>query len=113
VFVGLLAWLNVRERRPEIGLLRALGKGTAGIAGLFLGKAALLGLLGGALGAAVGFAAALVAGASMEIPAPLLTAQPLILAATILGAPLVAALASYPPTLVAVSQDPSVVLMDC
>jgi hypothetical protein len=112
VFVGLLTWLNVRERRPEIGLLRALGKGTAAIAGLFLGKAVLLGLLGGMLGAAIGYAAALLIGGSMQIPASLFQADPLIVLGTLLGAPLIAALASYLPTLVAVSQDPAVVLMD-
>lgn len=112
VFVGLLTWLNVRERRPEIGLLRALGKGTASIAGLFLGKAVLLGLLGGTLGALLGYAAAILIGASMQVPTELFQADPLVLTCTILGAPLIAALASYLPTLVAVSQDPAVVLMD-
>lgn len=112
VFVGLLTWLNVRERRPEIGLLRALGKGTASIAAMFLGKAVLLGLLGGLLGAGIGYMAAIFVGGSMKIPAELFRADPWILAATILGAPVIAAVASYLPTLVAVSQDPAVVLMD-
>jgi lipid-A-disaccharide synthase len=46
VWVGLLAWSNVRQRRTEIGLLKALGKGRSMIASLFLGKAVLLGLAG-------------------------------------------------------------------
>ena len=49
-WVGLLAWSNVRERRSEIGLLRALGKGSGKIASLFFGRAALLGLIGGCVG---------------------------------------------------------------
>ena len=55
IWVGMLAWSNVRERRVEIGLLRALGKSSASIAGLFLGKAVLLGMVGGALGCALGY----------------------------------------------------------
>ena len=47
IFVGIVTWLNVRERRAEIGLLRALGKRTSQIAALFLVKAVLIGLLGG------------------------------------------------------------------
>ena len=50
IFVGIVTWLNVRERRAEIGLLRALGKRTSQIAALFLLKAVLIGLLGGSDG---------------------------------------------------------------
>ena len=37
-WLGLLAWLNVRERRQEIGILRALGFGSGRIGALFLGN---------------------------------------------------------------------------
>jgi putative ABC transport system permease protein len=112
LLVALLTWLNVRERRPEIGVLRALGKGTTSIAGLFLGKAALLGLVGGIVGCGIGFGVALLVGNAMAIPRDFFQANPVILAVTILGAPLIAALAAYLPTLIAVNQDPAVVLMD-
>ena len=65
VWVGLLALLNVRERRSEIGLLRALGKGSGAIVTLFLGKAVLVGLIGGALGGALGVWLASSAGAAV------------------------------------------------
>jgi predicted lysophospholipase L1 biosynthesis ABC-type transport system permease subunit len=42
VWVGLLSLANVRQRRAEIGLLRALGKSSTTIASLLLGKAVLL-----------------------------------------------------------------------
>jgi len=45
---------SVLERRSEIGLLKALGAGNPRIVGLFLAEAAGLGLLGGALGTAMG-----------------------------------------------------------
>ncbi len=111
--VALLAWSNVRERRAEIGLLRALGRTSQNVAAIFLGKAVLLGLLGGALGALCGLLLARwLALSAMQVAAENFTPHLLLLAGTVLGAPLIAALASYLPTLVAVNQDPSIVLMD-
>jgi len=113
VWVGLLTWSNVRERHIEIGLLRALGKGSARIAMLFLGKALLLGVVGGALGFGVGALLARVilidamgvAPSNFQIPYTMLSWS-------ILGAPVVCALASYLPALKAVLQDPAIVLRD-
>jgi putative ABC transport system permease protein len=121
LWVGLLALANVRERRTEIGILRALGKGSSTIVGLFLGKAVLLGLLGAGtgflLGTGVGYALGTDctrwfgaqplydAGEYFSIPYVLLLIA-------LLGAPLLSAVASYLPTLSAVLQDPAVVLRD-
>lgn len=111
--VGLMTWLNVRERRPEIGVLRALGKGGVFIATLFLGKSALLGLLGAGAGCGAGLLLAPLLGQSlMELAADFFAADPRLIAATILGAPLVTAMAAYLPTLSAIAQDPALVLMD-
>ena len=54
--VGLLAFVNARQRRQEVGILRALGLRTNQIMGVFLGKAALIGMVGGLIGSAVGLA---------------------------------------------------------
>lgn len=113
VFVGLMTWLNVRERRPEIGVLRALGKNAWDVAMLFLGKSLLLGVLGGVLGCAVAALCTPAIGhATMSIAADLFRVNPWLLVLTLAGAPLVAVIASYGPTLAAISQDPAVVLMD-
>ena len=48
----------------------------------------------------------------MSIAADLFRVNPWLLVLTLVGAPLVAVIASYGPTLVAISQDPAVVLMD-
>jgi hypothetical protein len=113
VWVGVLAWINVRERRTEIGLFRALGRSSATIAGLFLGKAAVLGFVGGAAGCATGFALArFAAQALFDMDPAGLSYSWSLAAAALFGAPVVAAVASYFPTLVALLQDPSVVLRD-
>lgn len=106
VWIGLLAWHNVRERRPEIGILRALGKGSGSIAALFLGKALLLGLIGGAIGCGLGYLVAASFGQAA------LQSAGTWLIATIIGAPLVALLATYLPALFAIGQDPAIVLRD-
>jgi len=111
VWVGLLALANVRERRTEIGILRAIGKRSGMIATLFLGKAVLTGLVGAVVGIGLGLAAAEWLG-SKTLELPYLAIQLPALLAALLGAPLLSALASYPPTLSALHQDPAVVLRD-
>jgi hypothetical protein len=113
VWVGLLALANVRERRTEIGLLRALGKGSGTIASLFLGKAVLLGVIGAAAGTLLGTCTAwwLGLGPLGLSPEHFVVNYPTLLVA-LLGAPLLSAVASYLPTLSALLQDPAVVLRD-
>ncbi len=54
--VAALSFHNFRQRKSEIGLMRALGLGSSSILGAFLGKAILVGALGGLIGMAVGIA---------------------------------------------------------
>ena len=121
VWVGLLALVNVRERITEIGVFRALGKSSARIASLFLGKAVLLGVAGAVLGFLLGTAIGFVLGTRVT---EWLGFEPLYAAAdyfqfpsqmllfALIGAPLLSAVASYLPTLSAITQDPAVVLRD-
>jgi len=113
VWVGLLAWSNVRQRRTEIGLLKALGKGPSMIASLFLGKAVLLGLLGAAIGWLLGVWLARWLGTrALALAADDFHASRDVLFYVLAGAPLLSALASYLPTLRALVQDPAVVLRE-
>ncbi|MBC8872007.1 MAG: FtsX-like permease family protein [Planctomycetes bacterium] len=113
LFVALMTWLNVRERRSEIGVLRALGKGAANVAVLFLGKSLLLGLIGGAVGCLLGYYLTLLLGNwIMKIGTDLFVTDIRLVIATVVGAPLITVMASYLPTLSAISQDPAIVLMD-
>lgn len=113
IWVGLLALVNVRERRTEIGILRAIGKGSGTIAALFLGKAVLLGLFGAAVGFVLGSGlAAVLGGYALGVTADQFAVHYHVLLISLLGAPLLSAVASYLPTLSALMQDPAVVLRD-
>jgi len=116
VWIGLLALGNVRERRIEIGILRALGLRSGQILGAFLAKAAILGLTGSALGYVVGFVTGTAWGAWEGVPlsAPRMVDlfDPVLLAAVLALAPLQACLASWIPAVLAVQQDPAEVLRE-
>jgi len=113
IWVGLLALANVRERRTEIGLLRALGKGSSTIASLLLGKAALVGLSGAAVGVLRGLGAAWLLGVeARDVAAERFAVPWTVMAYALVGAPLLSAVASYLPTVVALVQDPAIVLRD-
>lgn len=117
LIIALMTWLNVRERRSEIGVLRALGKRTGQIAALFLGKAAVVGVLGSVLAALSCLVAyGLVAGPGQSwldvTDIGLFRPSAALLALTVLGAPVVTMMAAYLPMLSAVTQDPARVLTE-
>lgn len=112
-WVGLLSLLNVRERRTEIGILRALGFGSSYIAALFLGRAALIGLLGAVVGFAVGTTLALHVGPEMfKLTFSKVRPAYDLLIPLVFVTPLVATLASFLPAMIAVTQDPAVTLTE-
>jgi len=114
VWIGVLAVMNVRDRQPEIGLLRALGYDTARVMLLFLGKAVLVGLVGAVAGFLLGTELGLRFGPGVfEITAKAML-QPesaLFIRACIL-APLFALVASFIPTMIAVTYDPATTLRE-
>jgi len=112
LWIAFLAFLNVRERRGEIGILRALGVRSGQILAIFLGKAVLVGLLGAALGYGAG---ALAGWRLQEVPAVLALQDVLntaLLLQVLCAAPAVAALASWLPALWAAQQDPAEILRE-
>ena len=111
VWIGLLTLGNVRQRRHEIGILRAIGVGSRQVLVLFLSKALLLGLAGAVVGYLAGFVAGLALGDlgfSIETAGRLFF--PWHLAMVLIAAPLLAAVAAWLPPLSAAMQDPAVVL---
>jgi putative ABC transport system permease protein len=112
-WVGFVAWTNVRERRMEIGILRALGLGSRQILLLFLGRAVLMGLAGGGLGYAAGLLFAVAwNGAPTTHAAVSAMLTPVWIEGAALAAPLLAAAASWLPALVAARQDPAEILRE-
>ena len=112
-WICVLGILNVRERKLEIGVLRALGRGSAGITGLFLVKALVLGAGGAVLGYVLGSALALAFGPEIfKVTAASIRAEPTLLLWALVAAPAFAALAGFLPALLAVTQDPAVTLRE-
>jgi len=113
LLVGVLAFLNVRDRHAEIGVLRALGVGGARIVAVFLGKALVVGAIGGAIGFPLGLAIASGQGESAAAQTGLFGLfDATLLVVVLVAAPLVAVLASWLPALIAAQQDPAIVLRD-
>ncbi len=117
VIVGLLAWLNIRDRRHEIGVLRALGKSGMQLASLLLGRLFLTGLLGGLLGVALCYALlqlgpSLTPSDSGEFAWDHIQPGGLVLLASLVFAPIVSLTAGYLPVLIALREEPANTLMD-
>ena len=113
VWITLLALGNVRSRRNEIGILRALGLRSVQILNIFLAKAILLGIIGAFIGFFAGFAIGVSSGelsVNMQSAAKLF--NPLLFLLVLFTAPLLAALASWIPALIAAGQDPAEVLRE-
>jgi len=108
--IASVMFANVTERRQEIGTLMALGASRSFVTRLFLGKAVVLGVVGGIVGYAGGTILAIVLGprllnVSVE---PL----PTLLATSLIAATLVAVMASYLPARRAAGLDPCLVFND-
>jgi len=112
-WIGILAFLNVRERRHEIGIMRAIGYSSGKIALLFLGKAAFIGFAGAVIGFFLGTALSIKFGPQIfKITAASIKPQMELLIWSLLVSPLVCAIAVIIPTMLGVYQDPAVTLRE-
>ncbi len=109
LWLGLLAWGNVRQRRTEIGILRAIGLGSRQVFAVFLGRSLLVGPAGACVGFALGFG---VAWAWPEGAGSAQVFDPLLLAGVVVLAPVVSALACLAPALLAAREDPAAALRE-
>ena len=99
---------NVRNRRKEIGVLRALGLPDHRIAALFAGKILAYSVIGAVIGCLAGYAAAVwvnLGGQPVGMPRD-------ILALLILATPAASVLFGTPPILSGLLQEPTEVLRD-
>jgi putative ABC transport system permease protein len=102
LLIAFLFWTNVRERKSEIGILRAIGAGTGKILSLFIVRAGIMGLLGGLTGLLIG---------SIVIPGGEIPDHTLFL--QVVGISLFLALTgAWIPSYAGVSRDPALVLME-
>ncbi len=112
-WIGILALINVRERRREIGIMRAVGYGSGRIAALFLGKAVLIGLIAAAVGYGIGTWLALEFGPDIfRVTANMIIPEIKIFYWCLIAAPLFCALSVFIPAMIAVTQDPAVALRE-
>ncbi len=111
--VGILAWINIRERRVEIGILRAMGLQTRATLTVFMGKATVLGLLGGLLGVLLGISIFLALGPESGTSKMAYVVSSLPWFTTVLClTPVITLGTSWVPTLWAIQQDPADVLCE-
>jgi putative ABC transport system permease protein len=111
LWVGTLAMINVRQRRAEIGLLRALGYRGNALAGLILGKAILLGLVAAVVGSVLGTYVAVTHGPDVfPITAKAIRPEPMLFWWALAATPIFAAAVSFMPTSIAIAQDPAFTL---
>ncbi len=108
IWIAFLFIGNVRERKSEIGILRAVGVKEWKIMKLFLLKAIIIGLIGAFLGHFTGLAAGSILGGQFTLK--LFNIQLLML--TMVFAPILALMAAYVPATVAARQDPADVLRE-
>lgn len=106
LWIAVLTLNNVRRRRVEISVLRAMGVRSRRVLFVFMAKAILTGLIGSILGYAGGFAAAFAAESAGGLFDPALFAQVVIAALTL------CILASCLPAMLAAQQDPAIVLSE-
>ncbi len=112
-FIGALAFANVRQRRAEIGILRAIGLRSRQVLAAIVGKSLITGGLGGVAGVAIGCAIGMsVANLPEGIGSETLLGAGMLstLLGVVVAAPLLAAVASWIPAVLAAQQDPAVVL---
>lgn len=111
LWIGVLVMINVRERITEIGILNAMGHGWSKIAGLFLGKALLIGVLSAVTGFILGTGLALKFGPDI-FKTTAGTIKPIyeLFFWSLLVAPLFSAFLALIPTMIAISKDPAATL---
>ncbi len=114
VWVGLVGFNNVRDRKAEIGIQRAMGFRARQIMFLFLSKSLIMGLLGGALGifAGLGFGRWLALEGDIEGIAAGELFNPGLFLLALITAPVLTVISGWLPAMVATRQDPAEVLRE-
>ncbi len=111
MWIGFLAFANVRQRRDEIGVLRAVGYEAFHIFGLFLGKSLLVAIVGGSLGFIAGWSIGVGLGSKTLDGAVLVEFfDPIHLGLTFIVSIFLSLMGSWIPSVIAIRQDPALIL---
>jgi hypothetical protein len=116
LWIGLLGFNNVRDRKIEIAIQRAMGFRARQIMLLFLSKSLTMGLLGGALGVFVGLGSGRWLGLALDRDVEGIAAVGLpnsgLLLLALVAAPVLTVISGWIPAIMAAQQDPVNVLRE-
>ena len=117
LMVGLLSWTNVRQRRQELGILRALGMRSGQVFSVLLAKPAVIGIVGSLAGYLAGLttARAVELGWHADVVGESATGSLFrlpILAVVLVLTPVLTVMAGWLPAMYAAGQDPAQILQD-
>jgi len=113
VCIAALFMINVKDRKKEIGILRALGFGTLKLTSLFMLKAVVSGITGALIGYSLGTVLSLAYGPDIfKVTANMIKPVYTLLGWSFFIAPLFAALSSFIPTMLAITHDPAQTLRE-
>ncbi len=113
LWIFALVFGNLRERRYEIGVFRAVGYSRSTVMQIFLGKALLMGMAGGVCGCVLGVWIALGwsgAGVPLSRWSQMLDGQ--VVMAGLLLSPLLSLAAAFIPAMLAAKLDPAAILRE-
>jgi ABC-type lipoprotein release transport system permease subunit len=116
MWIGLLGYNNVHDRKTEIAIQRAMGFRARQIMFLFLSKFLIMGLLGGAIGIFAGLGFGRWFGIAMEGDIERIATGTLFdlgsLLVILVIAPVLTVISGWIPAIIASQQDPAVVLRE-
>ncbi len=115
LWIAVMGFLNVRSRREEIGILRAIGVSVRSIFMLFIWKHVSIGLLGGFFGMLLGSVLAILFFGHRGIPIASIGSFSYwtgLVALAVIGSSFMAMIAGWVPAMIASNQDPADVLRE-
>ena len=113
IWIGAFAMINVMQRKQEIGTLRALGYGSAKVAGIFFQRFVFMGIAGALIGFALGTLLALQFGPEVfKVTARSVKPVYELLYWSVGLAPLFAVISSFIPVMYGISREPAEMLKE-
>lgn len=114
IWISFLIFSNVKDRKTEIGILRAIGFSAKQILFIFLIKAIIMGIIGGIIGFVLGFVTGSYLGINLQKISSnmLLLFELKFLLLSIILAPILACIASWIPSINAIHQDPAKIIRE-